>query len=140
MLVLGRDKEVSAWVAARVGIEPVDFGHCVGIGVTDGEEMMAGFVYHDYRINQIEVSAAADTPRWAARSIIRELFRYPFEIAKVGRLQTVQAVGNDRARKLVEGLGFVHEGVARRGHYNGKDANVFSMLSDECHWLKEDHG
>jgi RimJ/RimL family protein N-acetyltransferase len=140
-LVLGHDAEVAAWVAARIPVR-VSFEKCAAIGVAVDGKLIAGAVFTNYRElahgKDIEVSFAADSPRWATRQNIRSIFSYPFTQLNCVRLTTIVSRKNKRARKLDVGLGFKLEGMVRKG-YDGKyDAAVYGMLRSEAdRWLKE---
>jgi hypothetical protein len=103
---------VAHWVATKLrdvsdfGIEP----KCIAI--SDGEFVVAAAVYHDYRDTDIQISFAADTARWATKSNIAAILRYPFA-SGCRRVTAICHPKNRRVRKLLTGLGFVHEGTLR---------------------------
>lgn len=140
-LVLGHDAEVAAWVAARMPM-PSRFEKCVAIGIEGDGILIAGAVFNNYRQHQhgsdIEISFAADSPRWATRRNIRGIFAYVFVQLECVRLTTITSRKNKRARKLNVGLGFKLEGMVRKA-YDGKyDAAVYGMLRSEAdRWLKD---
>lgn len=133
------DAWVAAWVARQLNL-PAGFGPCSAIGVAIEGRMIAGAVYHDYRDlprgRTMQASIAAVTPRWATRRTLRDMFAYPFGQVCVARLWVSVARNNRRSRSLAERLGFKLEGVARRAHDGVTDAFVYSMLADECRWVK----
>lgn len=144
------DKAVTKWVMDRVPEEGMtsvdDIGPHVCFGIyredRDGTcTALAGVVFNWFRSleygNDIRVIIAADDPSWCLPGVLRELFAYPFEIAKCQRITAVIRDGNERSLKLCLGLGFRKEGVLRKG-YNGKsNAIVLGMLKSECKWLKK---
>ena len=138
-LVYGADAIVAAWVAARMPNFDDDdsFGVCTGIGVVEGDKLIAGAVFHDYRGHNIEISFAADDARWATRKHIRAIFAYPFNQLGCVRLTTITSKKNARARKLDEGLGFRIEGVIRKGYDGKQDAIIYGMLKHECKWIRK---
>ena len=135
-LLTGHSPAVAVWVASRIaGCEPMDFRPCEAAGVLDGEgRMLAGVVYHGFRRanRTIEMSVAADTPRWATPGIIRDVLAYPF--GQLGVLKAVAMVDPDDARtvRFVTGLGFEREAVLRR-HIAGRDVAIHSMFRET--WL-----
>lgn len=139
MLLFGRDAEVAAWVAARIGhVGGAGFGPCAAIGVVRGGEMVAGVVYHDYQTlpgwPTMQLSMAAATPRWVSRETIRGLLGYPFAQAAVAKLWTATPHDNARALRFNEGVGFRREAVLRH-HFGWKrHAVISSMLAAE--WAK----
>lgn len=52
--------------------------------------MVAGMVFHNWNpdAETIEVSGAALTPRWATRTVLREMARYAFSFAQMGYART----------------------------------------------------
>ena len=134
--------EVAAWVAARIAqVGAAErFGPHAAIGVSRGGALIAGAVFNNWRGHDIEVSFASADPRWARRGMVRTLFAYPFAQLGCARLSSLTAHGNARARKLLTGLGFTHEGVLRRGFDGAEDALIFGMLREECRWLEDSHG
>ena len=141
-LVVGRDEEIARWVRHQLPEHP-DFGPCTAIGVTEDNRLIAGAVYHNFHDHQghkfVEVSVIATEPRCCNRRVLRALFRYPFEQLRVRRLQTTVAKRNKRARRLVMRLGFRYEGTGREAWFSGGDACIYSMLPQECGWLKENN-
>lgn len=109
------------------------------IGVCEGRTMLAVCVYNNFsRLphgNLMDMSIAADDPRWCRKGILRAIFHYPF--VQQGCVRVTARIGrrNKRARRLVEGLGFTLEGMARKAYDGRQDAAIYRMLKDECRWL-----
>lgn len=135
MLVLGQDQAVASWAAARIP-HVTDFGDCAAIGVRDEAGCDLGaVVFHEYRDNDIQMSCAADSPRWLNRSILRALFHYPFKQLQVERVTAFAPARNAHTRSFLARVGFVQEGVMRRG-FQDDDCVIYGMLRDECAWIK----
>lgn len=136
--VCGYDEAVGAWVAARpadIG-GAADFGPYTSLGIVRDGRIVAGVVYYDYRRTDMMMAVAATDPRWMSRSVLREIFAYPFTQMRCQRVTAVIDRRNKRARKLVEGLGFRMEGVLRKALKNNRDAILYGLLKDECQWIK----
>lgn len=139
--ISGADQAVAAWVASRLGLGAEGFGHCRATGVLYGESLIAGVVYHrahhhaETGLWTLEASIAADSPRFATRKVLRDLFAYPFETLQAARLAVQLAKDNRRGRDFVVRLGFVYEGKGRKAWDGVRDAVVYSMLPNECRWL-----
>ena len=131
--MVGRDKAVAAWVAIKLAIE--DFGPYTAIGVIDGEWLIAGVVYNNYREANIEMTIASISPRWCASRILRGLFWYPFGQIGCHRVTAVTEHTNQPVREFIRRLGFIEEGVMRRSYLNGNDAVIHGMLREECRWI-----
>jgi len=128
-LVFGHDEAIAEWVSRRIphmaGGEFKDFA---AIGVADGNRPIAGIVYNEFypAYGTMQVSMAADTPRWAQRGIIRAALHYPFEQRGVKKLWSAMPVGNKRAIKFNLGIGFIQEAVL--GHHFGDQHAVITRM------------
>lgn len=136
-LIYGLDDAVAAWVAARIpNVGSAEgFGLYVAIGVVDeGGRPVGGVVWHGYKpdYRSIELSAAADTPRWLTRRIVAEIFSYPFLFANCRRVTTLTPARNAKALKVNRRLGFQVEGLVRHG-FGNDDMVVMGLLREE--WL-----
>ena len=133
-LLYGNDEYVAEWVRNRLPNMSAGFGPCAATGVQDGERLICGVVYNEYRpeCQSSSIHFAADDPRWAMRGIITSLLHYPFEQLGCMRVGVMISHRNARSLRFVQGIGFVKEGVARRAF--GKDHGVIlSMLRPEYH-------
>lgn len=115
------------WIEARLpeyrsGLATV----CVGIE-REGK-LVAVVAWDGYREGiSVDVSIAADNPRWATRQTITTLLMYPFGQLNVRRVNSYVYKGNKRARKLNEGLGFVLEGKLRDCGRNYEPLLVYGL-------------
>jgi hypothetical protein len=137
------DPAVAQWTLdrmAREGISHVsELGQHMSIGVAKDGAPLAGVIFNWYRVmphgHDMRVIIAADSPEWCLPGVLRELFRYPFEIAGCIRLTAIIRDGNTRSLRLCQGLGFKREGVLRRAYDGKTNAIVLGMLKHECKWL-----
>lgn len=110
----GRDAEVAAFVAARTGSQR-GFGDCTCIAWMDGGKMIAGTVYHNWHpeAGVIELSSAADSPKWLTHKSLRQMFEYPF--TQLGCQVVVLRVGehNIRMRHIARRFGFAEFVIPR---------------------------
>ena len=130
-LVAGHTEEVAKWVAARIPhVGDVGFGPCEAIGVVGSNGLIAGVVYHDYqpRAGSIQLSMAADNPRWAKKEIIAGLLRYPFEQLKCYRVWTGTPIDNTMALRVNSKIGFTREAVLAHGFGYKKHTVIMRML------------
>lgn len=128
------------WVAKRVdSMDAEDIGPNVSFGVVRDGKPVAGVVFHWYRRLKrgadMSVIIAATDARWCTRPVLRALFTYAFETARVTRLTCIIREGNERSIKLCAGLGFTKEGVIRRGYDGKSNALVYGMLRSQCKWI-----
>ena len=126
-LIFGCDEAVAEWVCNRIPhAEP--FGECVGIGVADDAELLAGVVFDQWSEmhKTLQLSMAADSPRWAKRGIVYALLSYAFDQAGAQKLWTATPISNERALKFNLGVGFTKEAVL--GHHFGKEHAVICRM------------
>lgn len=132
--IYGQDDRVSTWVGER--IDEDDFGKVVAIGLEEDGNLIAGVVYNMYTEASICMHVAAEPgKRWMTRDFLFRAFAYPFLQLKCNRVTGLVRVDNIEARRFDEHLGFVQEGVIRRGASDGTDMILYGMLKEECRWL-----
>lgn len=136
-LVFNDDFAVGEWVARRIPHvgSSREWGAFRAIGIARGDQPIAGAVYNNSRGFDMEISFAADSPRWATRGMVRAILAYPFVQCGCTRLTAVTAKRNKRARRLVEGLGFKQEGCLRRGLDGRQDAILYGLQHEQCRWI-----
>lgn len=130
-LLFAHDAEVSNWVARHIDHMRGDFGLSTAIGVMDDDlNPLAGVVFHDYQpaYGTIQLSAAATSPRWARKSVIRDILGYPFRELKVHKVWTATQHENLRAIKFNKGIGFTQEATLKDHFGIGKHAVICRML------------
>src|SRR5690349_3238467 len=130
-LIYGRDAEVAEWVRVRTDV--LTFGACAAIGVALDGTLIAGLVYREYTGRDIQLSIAADSPKWCTKRTLRYLLGYPFLQLKCARVTAIVAKKNKRSRTLVERLGFKLEGTIRRA-FPKDHGLIYGMLREECKW------
>ena len=133
-LLFGHDDQIAGWVAQRIphmhGKPFVDFS---AIGVTHAGGLIAGVVYNELypEYRTLQLSMAAESPKWARRGIIKALLHYPFEQLEINKLWTATPHTNERAIRFNLGIGFKREAVLRH-HFGPKSHSVIcSMLKSE---------
>lgn len=148
-LVHGADTDVMRWVAERIehidAAEALPFGPFRAIGVVVDRALVAGCVYHNFvpRYGTCEISFAAESPRWATRGTIRALLSVPFLQWGCHRVQMVTSLANERAIRLIRGIGFTREGTHAHAFGPGKHAVSFRLLRrdfDRLFMRRHQHG
>lgn len=135
IMLYGQEERLIPWVLARLPYMTVT-PHAVAIGtVTDGGSGVV--VYDNYRQIDIEMTVVGQGD-WLSRTSLNAFFHYPFVQLQCQRVTAITDKKNKHARAFVEKVGFVLEGVARRGMFSGNDAIIYGMLPEECRWIKED--
>lgn len=136
MISLGYEREAVALVADRTGMTVDQLEPCTGVALTYGGKIAGGFAFRNYRGHDVEINLAIDDPRAFSRSVPRMVFGYIFDQLGCARCTALVRRGNKRSRRLIEGMGFVLEGKARRGYDGKQDMMIYGMLKEECRWLK----
>lgn len=123
-----------AWAESK--ITGAKFANYQTIGVLRDGKIAAVAVYHEYRHPSIEMSFAADSPRWATRQVIYTLMAYPFDQLEVRRVTAITRKKNRKIRRLIEGIGFKLEGTLRFAYDKpNDDACVYGFFRENLEKL-----
>lgn len=119
------NEALAQWAAERIAhVGPAGFGPCVAIGVAEGDLVVAAAVFNNWRAPNVELSMAADGPRWCRPAVVGAILRYPFLELGARNVVTVTGRRNKRARRLNAGLGFREAGTIPAGMESGDDAVI----------------
>ena len=123
-------RAVHAFVEARTG--PVESG--TTLAVVRGGKLAGAVLFGGYRPERgvVEISAAADDPKWLTRTVMREAFGYAFDQLKCQAVALRADVTNDRVQHLAAGLGFNRYEIPR---LRGKDKPeaIYILGDDDWH-------
>ena len=131
------------YVATRVNI-PAQFLRPVDIlQVEDGDERLGVVLFNNYRSlapgkYTVQATFAADSSRAWTRSIIKDLFKTPFETGQCVRVEARCSAENHKVADYLERSGFTLEGRLQRGWDGEIDEMVYGMTKENCRWLGED--
>lgn len=134
------DPRMYDWIASRIEGMSADNlrARNAACGVVIGGELVAGMAWSGVERGNVEITFAAETPRWATRETIRRLMWGMFVKLDCHRVTTRIAASNTRAIRFNEGIGFKREGVIRQGWGRGEDCVVLGLLRDEApKWMIE---
>jgi len=124
--------ELLCWAEQRLQNVIFDRSRALPAAVMHGEQIAAVIVYHQHRGGTLEMTNAADTPRWATKSVIAELLAWPFVVMGCRRITAIVRADNARARRFDEGIGFEREGVLR-DQFEGCDGILYGLTKRD--WL-----
>lgn len=138
-----KDREaIAQWVGKRIGfVGEIGFGSSTGMFVVSRSGApLAGVIFHDWQpaLGTLAFSIAADSPKWATRRMVGTLLSYPFEEVKVEKLWTATPMSNERALRLVKGVGFTREAVLGRHFGQYGHAVISRMYKEDYHRLYGD--
>lgn len=107
-------------------------------------KVIAGLVFHDWNpeCGTIEISAAAENPRWFTRGVINEAMNYAFKGAGVQAIFGRTQEDNKRTRKIWRALGSTETVIPR---LFGRDQDGIVMVVTDDAWnaskyCEADHG
>ena len=130
-----RDGSVAKWVCDGLGENTDWVGHNVTMGVELDGELIAGIIFNNIRPNlDVWLTIYSTNRRWCNRRVLRAIFGLAFDEMGSRRVSLCVSKDNEAIKKLVEGLGFVREGLLRQYRDNGNDCIVYGMLKNECKW------
>lgn len=122
---------IGDFVSYRLYGHPGAFRDYTALGVFQGSTLVAGLVYCDYDRNAgvIQISGAADTPRWLTRKVLWEMFAWPF--LELGCQTVAMRVDPDdmRLKRILTSYGFTCHVLPRlRGR--DKDEALYLLHDD----------
>lgn len=102
------------------------------IAIRKDHELVGAVCLHQVSMNDVNISLAGIGTRWACRKILKDIAFAVFTVIGAKRMTAVCSESNHRVRKLLEGCGFVLEGV-KRGAYDGTNSSmIYGCLKEEC--------
>ena len=133
--IYGQDDRVADFVTSLVD-DLEFFGNINTLGVEQNGELIAGVVFEGYTGSSISIHVAAlEGKLWLSKEFLFRVFAYPFLQLECHRVTGLVRADNIKAQKLDEHLGFVREGIMRKGATDGTDYIFYGMLKEECRWL-----
>lgn len=130
MIIFDQNGEIALWVARNLGMQ-LDPHTSSAIGFMRNGELIAGALYTNWMDPNIELSFAATSPRWATKENIFTILSYPFLQLGCRRISAICKIKNKRVRKLLEGVGFVHEGRLRHWCQDGSHGLVYGLTKED---------
>ncbi len=107
-------------------------GH-VTMGVIEGENLLAGVVYHNWspEADIIELSAASISKRWLTRPVLKAMFSYPFD--EIGcQIVVLRVSENNTAMiRIAKAYGFQAHIIPR---LRGRDEAEYLLTLTEEDW------
>ena len=129
------DGSIAKWVCDGLKENTDWIGSNVTIGIFLGGKLIAGIIFNDVRHGRdVWLTIYSTDKRWCNRRTLGAIFGLAFDIMDCKRVSLFVSKDNEPSIKLVEGLGFVREGLLRQYRDNGDDCFVYGMLKTECKW------
>lgn len=133
-LLFGHDDLVGKYVADRIPHADANWGPHVAIGVVNDEgRVIAGAVYNMYypEFGTIQVSMAADDPKWASKNTRREILSYAFDNLGVNKVWIAIPHKSDRVIQFNKRIGFKQEAVLAHHFGPGTHSVICRMLKKD---------
>lgn len=128
--------DAEMWLRDRIEhIRDGELGPAQYAAVFRSEDVAAVVAFHSYdpRTLTMQLTMAADDPRWCRKRNVAELLAYPFERAGINKLFTTIPGDNVRAIKVNEGLGLKVEAELAEMFGPGRSAVMCGMTRAD--WL-----
>lgn len=95
------------FVAHQVKGAERGFGNCVAMGVVQGEQLIAGMIFHNWvpESGTIELSGAAISKRWLTRKVFNAMFGYAFDHVGCQMLVARHSENNTTLRRMWNAVG-----------------------------------
>lgn len=75
------NEAIGRFAAERIWGDERKFENFTSLGIAEHGKLVGAVIFHNYdpRAQTIEISGAADTPRWLTRKVLKAMYAYPFE-------------------------------------------------------------
>jgi RimJ/RimL family protein N-acetyltransferase len=131
MRIVRGDESLRAWMLERLpAVSDYGAGEYLGV-IGEDARILAGLAYYNYTGHSIEMSIAAESPRWCRKGIVRALLAYPFRQLGCARVTAVVHESNEKSAKLNDGLGFVREGFLRSAAKDGGGLIIYGLTKQD---------
>jgi RimJ/RimL family protein N-acetyltransferase len=133
-IVLGADALVCEWLAREHHVEVLQHPRLI-LAVADDDKLVGCFVI-TWRHNRTAELSIYGT---VSQETVKHMFRTVFEQCQVYRLEVRTEKSNKTIRRAAPKFGFSFEHTARHYYGPNRHAFVYSMIPEQCRWLKR-HG
>ncbi|WP_437352689.1 GNAT family N-acetyltransferase [Neorhizobium petrolearium] len=120
-----------SYVDERIGNSGRGFGHCKTMGVFENGDVLGVIVFHNWNPESqvIEISAAADSPRWLRPTVLNRIFRYAFDDIGCQLVVARMSEDNEHTQRIFRRYGFQRYLIPRlRGR--DEDEWIFTLTDD----------
>ncbi len=120
------------YVSLKIWGEPRQLPLSTAMSVMDDNgRLLAAMVYYDYdeKAGVIQVSGAAETPRWLTRPILREMFSFPFDQLKCQAVVMRVDPDDKRLGRMLPAYGF-EKNTLKRLRGRDRDECLYVLYDD----------
>ena len=125
------------WAAKEAAVAGHDFVGSApfeAFAVIRQDRLVGAIFLTNFRRGDAEISVVG-RKGWLSKAVCVEFFTFCFQVAKLSRITSFVARRHKRARKLNEGIGFVLEGVKKKGIDGKSDLIMYGMTAQQCRWI-----
>jgi hypothetical protein len=122
------------FLCTQIGYTPTKDITGIALHVDGAPKLIVG--YDQWTDNAVTMHQWAEHPRYYGRGMIREAFRYPFEMANRGMVFGVVRSDNAHTLAVNAKLGFQTAAILPDVYGPGIHAHVFRLRRGECRWYK----
>ncbi len=136
-LIFGKDEELAKWAETTYPDCAPLARPLTAIGIASSEGDLLGVaIYMNFGQYDIQLCFVTADPKWATPGNVRAILHYPFIQLGVKRMTAITNKSNKKARKLLEGVGFVLEGTHPFGDNGVKPSLTYGLYSKQAaRWL-----
>lgn len=116
-------------------VEGWDSLQAYAVQVMNKGKLKAVVMYTNFTGENCEMHIASNSQDWCSRSVLHDLFWYPFEVLKVNRVSAMTHKSDTKLQSFMQRVGFEHEGTMKE-FYGDDDAIIWGMLKRHCSWFK----
>jgi RimJ/RimL family protein N-acetyltransferase len=127
------DARIGAWVGSRLDID--DWGKFKAFGVEKDGQLIAGVIFNHFRMPSISMHVAGEGKYWMSRELLKHVFTYAFDMCRCTRINTLVRADAESVIRFDDKIGFIREGVVRKGAMDGTDMILLGMLREECKYI-----
>lgn len=135
-VVYDQKERIGEWVASRVG-QRGSWGDFYAMGVVSGDEVLAGFVFHNFNGANAVCHVAVEKPNRKLIELLHAAADYAFNHCKLKRLTGLVPTNEPDVIAFDKNLGFEEEYVMKDGA-PGADMQVLVMWPEKCRWLRKE--
>lgn len=131
--ILYGEKE-SVMMAVGLQLGELGFQNYEALGFVVDDTLVGGVLYSNQRGATIEMTVAANDPRWCTRAALRRIFEYPFEQLQRKSVFAVCKRSGVHSRDFVKRIGFKLVGPVPDLYWS-EDGVLYAMKRENCKWL-----
>lgn len=132
-IIYDQPEKVGEWVCSKAG-GIYSKQHCQSIGIEENGELVAGFLYDQYREKSIGLHVAIKDGYFFKKEDLRICFSYPFYQLNVNKIIGMIDSSNKKCINFCKRVGANIEVIIKDASKNG-DLVVVSLKKENCKFI-----